>query len=81
MKTYFLFKAIYRFQKTIIFGVFAIFLLSYCTQEPQMWKVKSTDQVAGDYVSSNPDYSEFAKLVEVTGIPVAPWSGLSIVAV
>jgi uncharacterized surface protein with fasciclin (FAS1) repeats len=61
------FKAILRYQKTIFFGVFAIFLLSFCTQEPQIWKVKSSDQVAGDYISSNPDYSEFAKLVEVTG--------------
>lgn len=62
-----LFKAIYRYRPIIIFGVFAIFLLSFCTQEPQIWKLKSSDQVAGDFISNNPEYSEFAKLVELSG--------------
>jgi len=41
---------------------------TFCIQEPQLWKLKSNEQVAGDYIANNPEYSEFAKLVEMTGL-------------
>jgi uncharacterized surface protein with fasciclin (FAS1) repeats len=43
-------------------------LFTYCTQEPNLWKVDSSKQVASDYIKSNPQFSEFAKLVELTGL-------------
>jgi uncharacterized surface protein with fasciclin (FAS1) repeats len=48
--------------------VFTSLLFSFCTQEPTLWKIKSTEQVASDYIKSKPEYSEFAKLVEMTGM-------------
>ena len=53
--------------KIFFFGIFSIFFLTFCTTQPQLWKVKSTDLVAGDYIANNSDFSEFAKLVELTG--------------
>ena len=53
----------------VLFSLFTCFLFSYCTQKPQEWAKKSTEQVAGDYIANHPEqYSEFAKLVEVTGL-------------
>ncbi len=61
--------------ETVKFPVFALlimvsanFLFTFCKQEPQLWKVNSTDQVASDYIKSNPEFSEFQKLVELTGL-------------
>ena len=47
---------------------FSSLLFTQCTQDPQYWKVASTDQVAGDYIATHPEYSEFAKLVQLTGM-------------
>ena len=41
---------------------------TFCTEKPQFWKIDSTDQVASDYIKSNPEFSEFAKLVKMTGL-------------
>jgi uncharacterized surface protein with fasciclin (FAS1) repeats len=43
-------------------------LFTFCSQEPQLWKVDSSDQVASDYINSHPEFSEFAKLVKLTGL-------------
>jgi uncharacterized surface protein with fasciclin (FAS1) repeats len=43
-------------------------LVNSCQEEPKFWDVKSTEQVASDYIESHPEFSEFAKLVEVTGL-------------
>ncbi len=43
-------------------------LFAFCTQEPNLWKKDSVDQVAIDYINSTPEFSEFAKLVELTGM-------------
>jgi len=43
-------------------------LFSHCTEEPHLWTVDSTEQVASDFIKSKPEYSEFAKLVEMTGM-------------
>jgi len=45
-----------------------ILVLSHCTEEPKLWDKKTTEQVASDYINSNPDISEFAKLIEMTGM-------------
>jgi uncharacterized surface protein with fasciclin (FAS1) repeats len=41
---------------------------TFCTQEPRLWEIKSTEQVASDYIKNNPDVSEFSKLIEMTGL-------------
>jgi uncharacterized surface protein with fasciclin (FAS1) repeats len=49
-------------------GLLTIMLFG-CVQDPILWNPKSTDMLIGDYVASNPDeYSEFAKLIELTGM-------------
>jgi len=50
-----------------LFFVSGIFFYSG-TEEPSYWSVKSTEQVASDYIKTHPEYSEFSKLVEVTGL-------------
>ena len=64
-----LFKT-FRGNKTIVlYSLFTCFLFSYCTQDPKIWTLKSDQMVAGDYIAGHPDqYSEFAKLIEVTGL-------------
>lgn len=47
---------------------FSSLFFTQCTQDPQYWKVSSTDQVAGDYIATHPEYSEFEKLVQLTGM-------------
>jgi len=39
--------------------------LTFCSEKPVIWKVKSTDQVASDYLNSHEEFSEFAKLVKI----------------
>lgn len=47
--------------------LFAGILVFSCSEEPQLWKVDSEEQVIYDYVASLPDqYSEFQKLIEYT---------------
>jgi uncharacterized surface protein with fasciclin (FAS1) repeats len=47
---------------------FSSLFFTQCTQDPQYWKVASTDQVAGDYIATHAEYSEFEKLVQMTGM-------------
>jgi len=56
------------FKRLIFLLAFTSLVISSCKQEPVLWKVDSTDQVASDYIKSKPEYSEFAKLVEVTDL-------------
>lgn len=57
-----------RYKFAFLFLLFTSLLFSSCKEEPQVWKVTSQEQVAGDYIASNPDkYSEFQKLIEATG--------------
>lgn len=58
-----------RYKFVFLFMLFLSLLFSFCTQEPQVWKLKSQEQVASDYIANNPDqFSEFNKLVELTGL-------------
>jgi uncharacterized surface protein with fasciclin (FAS1) repeats len=44
-------------------------LFTFCTEKAQVWKLKSQEQVASDYIANNPDqFSEFNKLVQLTGL-------------
>ena len=45
--------------------LFALILFS-CNTEPQLWKVDSEQQVISEYVESNPEFSEFNKMLEAT---------------
>jgi uncharacterized surface protein with fasciclin (FAS1) repeats len=48
--------------------IFILILLNACTEEPKYWTKKSTEQVAIDFIESHEEYSEFSKLVEITGM-------------
>lgn len=51
----------------IVFLAGTVLLLISCSEEPQLWKVESEEQVICDYISCHPDqYSEFQKLIEAT---------------
>ena len=51
----------------IVLLMFTGLVFSFCKQEPQIWEKKSLEQLAGDYIASNPDhFSEFDKLIEAT---------------
>jgi len=41
-------------------------ILFGCNTEPQLWVVKSTQQVISEYVATNPEFSEFNKILEST---------------
>jgi len=57
---------------SLFWSISLIILLSIisisCTVEPRLWDVNSTEQVASEYIASKPEFLEFAKLVEVTGM-------------
>ena len=61
------FRIMNEYKLVFLYMLFSSLLISSCTQEPQLWTVKSKQQGAGEYIASNPDFSEFARLVEVTG--------------
>lgn len=63
-------KTISNFRsKFIIVCLFtAVIAINSCKEEPQLWKVDSEQQVIGDYIASNPEYSEFNKLIELAGM-------------
>jgi uncharacterized surface protein with fasciclin (FAS1) repeats len=65
-------KSLFRFfasckQLAILITLISL-MIGSCKEEPKLWTVDSTDQVASNYIKSNPEYSEFAKLIEVTGL-------------
>ena len=57
-----------RRNRIVIVTILTSFIFISCSEEPKLWNLKSTEQVASDYIKSKPEYSEFAKLVEVTGL-------------
>ena len=69
MNNHYLSKFSRGFKSAVLLSVLACFLFWNCSQDPQIWDLKSTEQVAGDYITNNPDqFSEFGKLVEITGL-------------
>ena len=68
MKHHFLFRFFSKYKSVALFMLFSSLLFSFCTQEPNLWRVNSTEQVASDYINSKPEFSEFAKLVDMTGL-------------
>jgi uncharacterized surface protein with fasciclin (FAS1) repeats len=57
-----------KYKLVIPFLLIASLLFSFCKEEPSLWSPKSEEQVASDYIKSIPEYSEFAKLIEITGL-------------
>lgn len=51
-------------------GLLSILALSFtfCAENPVLWKVDSSKQVASDYLNSHPEFSEFAKLVKMNDL-------------
>jgi uncharacterized surface protein with fasciclin (FAS1) repeats len=43
-------------------------LFNFCKEDPKLWEVKSSNLMASQYIKSNEDFSEFAKLVELAGL-------------
>lgn len=68
MNNFFSFQYYARYKSAILFIIISSILFSFCTQKPHLWKLKSEEQVAGDYIANNPEYSEFSKLIEMTGL-------------
>ncbi len=42
--------------------------LTGCKEDPVLWDVKSTQQVISQYVESHEEFSEFAELLEISGL-------------
>jgi len=69
MKYHSFIVSINRVNSGLILLLMTSLVFTFCTQEPQIWKLKSTQQVASDYIANNPEqYSEFEKLIETTGM-------------
>jgi len=46
-----------------------VIIFSNCAEEAQLWEAKSQEQLAADYINSNPEiFSEFGKLMRETGL-------------
>ncbi|MDX2431279.1 MAG: fasciclin domain-containing protein, partial [Bacteroides sp.] len=58
----------FKFKLRIVFLFVAVVAINSCKEDPQLWKVDSEEQVIGDYIASNPEYSEFNKLIELAGM-------------
>jgi uncharacterized surface protein with fasciclin (FAS1) repeats len=59
----------YRVILLVAAMVVAGVLIHSCSEDPQLWKVASQEQVMGEYIANHPEqFSEFQKLVEATGM-------------
>ena len=56
------------FRWLVFFSSLSCLFLGSCQSDPNLPNVKSTEQVASDYIKSNPQFSEFQKLIELTGL-------------
>jgi uncharacterized surface protein with fasciclin (FAS1) repeats len=61
-------KTCFNFKFVALIILLTSLLVNSCQVEPKLWEVKSDEQVASEYIDSHPEFSEFAKLVEVTGL-------------
>ncbi len=61
-------KSFRRCKLLYLFVSISSLLFVNCSQEPSLWKVDSVHMVANDYIKSKAEYSEFAKLVDMTGL-------------
>lgn len=50
--------------KLILFAL----LLFGCKEEPRLWEVDSRELVIAEYISENPEFSEFEMILEATGL-------------
>jgi uncharacterized surface protein with fasciclin (FAS1) repeats len=44
------------------------FGFTFCSEDPVLWRVDSSKQVASDYINSHAEFSEFAKLVKMNNL-------------
>jgi uncharacterized surface protein with fasciclin (FAS1) repeats len=61
-------KTLGKYKFVVLILLFAILLFTFCKEEPSLWAAKSETQVASDYIKSHAEYSEFAKMIEFTGL-------------
>ena len=58
-----------KFNVSIVLILAMSIALNSCKEDPQLWQVKSEQQVIGDYIAENPDeYSEFNELINLAGM-------------
>lgn len=57
-----------RFKIEILLMLLTWLLINSCNVEPQVWDKKSNQLVASEYIESHPEFSEFGKLIELTGL-------------
>lgn len=63
-----IFKLVLRYKCSVIFLLISALSISSCSEEPQLWDKKSNELVASEYLATFPEYSEFLKLVQITGL-------------
>jgi uncharacterized surface protein with fasciclin (FAS1) repeats len=69
MKHLSLFSIFYSRKFKIISLLFVGMAFNFCKEDPQLWEPKSQEQLIIEYIDSKPElYSEFGKLVELTGM-------------
>jgi uncharacterized surface protein with fasciclin (FAS1) repeats len=61
-------KSTFQFFSGVCKHLVIIVLLFSCSEDPTLWEAKSKDQVITQYIESNPEYSEFAKILDETGL-------------
>ncbi|MBL7111200.1 MAG: fasciclin domain-containing protein [Bacteroidales bacterium] len=61
-------KSVWRIlTRGIQLSLFSLVLFC-CNEDPVLWEVDSSEQVIADYIASNPEFSEFEKILEATGL-------------
>ena len=63
-----IFSAFARYRFTVLFILSFFLIFNSCQEDPKLWKINASDQVVGDYIATNPEFSEFSKLVDMTGL-------------
>jgi uncharacterized surface protein with fasciclin (FAS1) repeats len=61
-------KTTVKYRLVILSMILVCIFLTFCKQEPSLWTLKSEEQVASEFIKNHAEYSEFAKLVEITGL-------------
>jgi uncharacterized surface protein with fasciclin (FAS1) repeats len=61
-------KTCLKSRLAVLYIILSSLLITSCVEEPKLWAIKSTEQVAVDYINSHEEYSEFSRLIEITGL-------------
>jgi len=69
MKNHSIYKDFIGYHSFVLYSLFTCLVFSQCARDPLIWKELPKEQLATEYIASNPDqYSEFAKLINLTNL-------------